>query len=64
VDRDFLEGLSRSAERAFLEHLPGVGAKSSADADLVRALVGFGDGMVFLVNVDEDDLQWLEGYRM
>ncbi len=29
-----------------------------------RQLVGFGDGMVFLVNVDEDDLQWLEAYRM
>ena len=29
-----------------------------------RELVGFGDGMVFLVNVDEDDLQWLEAYRM
>jgi len=26
VDRAFLEELSRSAERAFLEHLPGVGA--------------------------------------
>ena len=29
-----------------------------------RQLVGFGDGMVFLVNVEEDDLQWLEAYRM
>ncbi len=29
-----------------------------------RELVGFGDGMVFLVNVEEDDLQWLEAYRM
>lgn len=29
-----------------------------------RQLVGFGEGMVFLVNVDEDDLQWLEAYRM
>ncbi len=36
--RAFLEAASRSAERAFLKHLPGVGAKGYADADLVRAL--------------------------
>ena len=29
-----------------------------------RQLVGFGPGLVFLVNIDEDDLQWLEAYRM
>ena len=28
-----------------------------------RRLVGFGPGKVYLINVDEDDLQWLETYR-
>ncbi len=27
-----------------------------------RRIVGFGDGVVYVVNVDEDDLQWLEAY--
>ena len=29
-----------------------------------RQLVGFGDGTVYLARIDEDDLQWLERYRM
>lgn len=28
-----------------------------------RRLVGFGPGKVYLINVDEDDLQWLEAYQ-
>ena len=28
-----------------------------------RRLVGFGDGVLYAVNVDSDDLQWLERYR-
>jgi hypothetical protein len=27
-----------------------------------QQLVGFGDGVVYVVNVDDDDLQWLEAY--
>ncbi len=30
---------------------------------LGRRLVGFGDGVLYAVNVDSDDLQWLERYR-
>lgn len=29
-----------------------------------RTLIGFGPGVVYLVNTDEDDLQWLERYRI
>jgi hypothetical protein len=29
-----------------------------------RQVVGFGDGTVYLARIDEDDLQWLECYRM
>ena len=29
-----------------------------------RTLIGFGPGLVYLVNTDEDDLQWLERYRI
>jgi len=29
-----------------------------------RRIVGFGVGTVFVVRVDEDDLEWLEAYRM
>jgi hypothetical protein len=29
-----------------------------------RQIVGFGDGTVYLARIDEDDLQWLERYRM
>ena len=29
-----------------------------------RRLLGFGDGVVYLANVDEDDLQWLERYDL
>lgn len=28
-----------------------------------RQIVGFGDGVVYVVNVDEDELQWLEAYE-
>ena len=27
-----------------------------------RQIVGFGEGLVYVVNVDEDGLQWLEAY--
>jgi hypothetical protein len=29
-----------------------------------RRLLGFGDGVVYLAYVDEDDLQWLERYDL
>jgi hypothetical protein len=29
-----------------------------------RGVVGFGDGTVYLARIDEDDLQWLERYRL
>ncbi len=29
-----------------------------------RQVVGFGDGTVYLARIDEDDLQWLERYRL
>jgi hypothetical protein len=29
-----------------------------------REIVGFGVGVVYVVNVDEDDLQWLEAYEL
>jgi len=29
-----------------------------------RQIVGFGKGVVYVVNVDEDDLQWLEAYKL
>ena len=28
-----------------------------------RRLLGFGNGVVYLVRTDEDDLQWIERYR-
>jgi hypothetical protein len=61
----WVERYVRVGDQPLLDVFDGAGRKRGELRLLVgRQVVGFGDGTVYLARIDEDDLCWLERYRL